>query len=219
VSEPENPSGPSAPEESVAGAAHFADTDVPHEGTIPPLVDTALVDTALTEPSPPAEPHRSVAAPALPATAVVQRTGYLARLVHALWLGAGAFILLVATAVFRAAGDPITAGNVVGAMLTRWHYVALAAPLILLVMEWNRSRPRLLALLFAAIVLASLQSVADVQIRTIRETSYSPISDLPRESPTRRRFGMLHGASTLMLIGQVLIAAAALAVRDDPPAS
>lgn|GEM_PF-265050 len=212
MSEPENPSGPSAPEESVVGAAHFVDADVPHEGTIPPLVET-------TAETPVAEPPRPVAAPpALPATAAAGRTGYLARLVHALWLGAGAFILLVAAAVFRAAGDPITAGNVVGAMLTRWHYIALAAPLLLLAMEWNRSRPRLLALLFAAILLASLQSVADVKIRTLRETSYSPISDLPRESPTRRRFGMLHGASTLMLIGQVLIAAATLAVRDDPPA-
>jgi hypothetical protein len=207
VSENETPSpAPSTPEETAADTAHFTDGDVPHEGTIPPLVEQP--SAAAPEPASPPEPV-PLPKPAAP------RSGYFAKLVHAVWLGAGAFILLAATAVFRAAGDPITAGNVVGAMLTRWHYLALAAPLILLAMEWNRSRPRLLALLFAAIVLASLQSLADVKIRNIRESSYSPISDLPRESPTRRRFGMLHGASSLLLVGQVLIAAAALAVRED----
>jgi hypothetical protein len=207
VSESETPNlGDSAPEETAADTAHFTDDDVPHEGTIPPLVEqpSAAVPEAGPRPEPVPLPRE-----------VTLRSGYLAKLVHAVWLGAGAFILLVATAVFRAAGDPITAGNVVGAMLTRWHYLALAAPLILLAREWNRSRPRLLALLFAAILLASLQSLADVKIRAIRESSYSPISDLPRESPTRRRFGMLHGASSLLLVGQVLIAAAALAVREE----
>ncbi|MCU1245854.1 MAG: hypothetical protein JWN02_1764 [Acidobacteria bacterium] len=206
-SETPNP-GDSAPEETAADTAHFTDGDVPHEGTIPPLVEQP--SAPVPEPAP-----VSISAPVPPPRMVAPRSGYVAKLVHAVWLGAGAFILLVATAVFRAAGDPITAGNVVGAMLTRWHYLALAAPLILLAMEWNRSRPRLLALLFAAILLASLQSLADVKIRTIRESSYSPISDLPRESPTRRRFGMLHGASSLLLVGQVLLAAAALAVRED----
>jgi len=41
-----------------------------------------------------------------------------------------------------------------------------------------------------------------------------PISALPRESALRRRFGMLHGLSTLLLIAQVIVAGATI-VGDE----
>jgi len=41
-----------------------------------------------------------------------------------------------------------------------------------------------------------------------------PISDLPREHPLRRRFGALHGLSTLLLLSQ-LIAAGATVLVDE----
>lgn len=93
-------------------------------------------------------------------------------------------------------------------MLTRWHYIALIAPLLLLVFEWKRSRPITLILLFAAVLFASSQSLVDTRIRVMRMTSLVPISYLPPENPTRRHFGLLHGISSLLLLGQILVAGA-----------
>lgn len=59
----------------------------------------------------------------------------IARFVHAIWLGSGIFLILAAQAAFRAAPNATAAADVVGAMLSRWHYIALAAPLALLALE------------------------------------------------------------------------------------
>jgi hypothetical protein len=138
-----------------------------------------------------------------------------ARLVRALWLGSGAFLMLTAAAAFSAAGNATDAANVVGAVLTRWHYIALFAPLLLLLLEWRRSRPFMLVILFVAILFASLQALLDTRIRMIRLDSIVPISSLSPDDPVRRHFGFLHGMSSLFLIGQVIAAGAAVAMRDD----
>lgn len=49
----------------------------------------------------------------------------------------------------------------------------------------------------------------------MRMESPVAISALPREHPLRRRFGLLHGVSTLLLIAQV-VAAGAVVVVDEP---
>ena len=122
--------------------------------------------------------------------------------------------MLAATAAFRAAGSPTEAANVVGALLVRWHYIALLAPMALMILEWRRARTGLQLVLFMAIILASLEALADTRIRMIRLDSPVPISDLPREDPVRRRFGLLHGVSSLLLIAQLLTAAAAVVMTD-----
>jgi hypothetical protein len=130
------------------------------------------------------------------------------------------FVAVAATTAFRAASNPAEGANVVGAILTRWHYLAVLAPLALMVLEWRRARRRVLILLFAAIVLASLEALADVRIRAMRFVSPAPISSLPRDHPFRRRFGMLHGASTLLLVGQIAAAGAVIVLNDpDTPRS
>jgi hypothetical protein len=151
-----------------------------------------------------------------PAPAIVPRRGSLAitRLIQALWLGSGAFLILAASAAFNAASNSTDAANVVGAMLTRWHYIALFAPLALLLLEWRRSRPAMLVMLFIAVVLASMEGLIDTRIRIMRNESIVPISSLSREDPVRRRFGLLHGLSSLLLIGQVITAAAVVATRE-----
>ena len=136
------------------------------------------------------------------------------RLVQALWLGSGAFLLLAASAAFGAVSNTADAANVVGAILTRWHYIALLAPLVLLFLEWRRSRPAMLVILFLAILLASFQALLDTRIRMIRLDSIVPISSLPPGDPVRRHFGFLHGMSSLFLIGQVIAAGAAVATRE-----
>jgi hypothetical protein len=135
----------------------------------------------------------------------------ITRLIHAFWLGSGAFLIAVAApAAFRAAGNPTAAANVVGAMLNRWHYIALFAPLLLLALEWRRARVIVLSIIFLAVVLAAAQAMVDLRIRNIREKTPIPISQLSRHDPLRKQFGMLHGISSLLLLGQVLAAGAAI---------
>jgi hypothetical protein len=144
----------------------------------------------------------------------------LARFVHAIWLGSGLFLIAVAApAAFRGAPNATVAADVVGAMLTRWHYIALLAPLLLLVLDWRRGRTYVLAIVFAGIVLAALQAGTDLRIRQIRASSPVPISDLPREDQVRRQFGRLHGISSMLLLLQVIAAGVALAMdREAYPA-
>lgn len=135
-------------------------------------------------------------------------------MIESLWLGSAVFVILAALAAFRALSTPTDAANVVGAILTRWHYIALVAPVALLAIEWRRSRALVLGILFAAIFLASAQAVVDTRVRAMRMESSVAISALPREHPLRRRFGLLHGVSTLLLIAQV-VAAGAVVVVDE----
>jgi hypothetical protein len=101
-------------------------------------------------------------------------------------------------------------------MLTRWHYIALAAPLLLLVLEWRRLRTAVIAIVFAAIVIATLQALVDLRIRAIRESSPVPVSSLALSNPLRRRFGRLHGVSSLLLLGEIVAAACAVgAIERD----
>jgi hypothetical protein len=138
----------------------------------------------------------------------------ITRLIQALWLGSGIFLMLSAAAAFSAASNTTDAANVVGAILTRWHYIALLAPLLLMFLEWRRSRPVMLVILFIAILLASFQALVDTRIRIMRAESFVPISSLPHDDPVRRQFGMLHGISQLFLLGQVIAAGVAVATRE-----
>jgi hypothetical protein len=133
-------------------------------------------------------------------------------LIAGLWFGAGAFLILAAApAAFSASPNPALAADVVGALLTRWHYLALLAPLALLGLQWRQMRGWVMGVLLVAIVFASAEGMIDIRIREMRAASVVPISALPRENPLRRRFGLLHGLSSLLLLGQVLAAAATTA--------
>ncbi len=154
-------------------------------------------------------------APAVPSPPAARRSSLaVTRLLQGLWLGSGAFLILTASAAFNAAGSATDAANVVGAVLTRWHYIALLAPLLLMFLEWRRSRPVMLVILFVAVLLASFQALLDTRIRVMRRDSVVPISSMAKDDPVRQRFGMLHGLSSLFLIGQVLAAAAVVATRE-----
>lgn len=141
----------------------------------------------------------------------------LVRLLASLWLGSGAFLIAVAApAAFRASDGPVNAANVVGAMLDRWHYVALALPLALLLLTVRRSRHTLTVVLFLAVVFAAAQTGVDLRIRSMRSASAVPISSLPRQHQVRRTFGMLHGVSSLLLLLQVAAAGVVVGMGDEP---
>lgn len=97
-------------------------------------------------------------------------------------------------------------------MLTEWHYLSIAAPLVLLVFAHNRKTVYALVI---AIVLAASAAMIDLRIRSIRMSSPVPISSLSREDPIRRRFGALHGISSILLLAEVLAAGFAVAANLD----
>ena len=86
----------------------------------------------------------------------------------------------------------------VGAMLTRWHYIALGAPLLLLILEWRKLRTTVIVVVFMAVLLAAMEAVIDIRLHALRG------------SMDRRLFGMLHGVSSVLLLAQVIAAAVAV---------
>jgi len=139
-------------------------------------------------------------------------------LTTAVWFGSAAFLLCIAApAAFRASDSATNAANVVGAMLGGWHYIAIVAPILLLVIEWRRARGAVIAVVFAGVVFAATEVAIDLHIRTIRRTSIVPISSLSRNDPIRREFGMFHGVSSMLLIAQVIVGGVATVVieRND----
>ena len=136
------------------------------------------------------------------------------RLIAALWLGSAFFLMLAASAAFRAAPNPTAAADVVGAMLARWHYIALAAPLILFAIELRSVRRVVLIVLFIALLLAAAQAFVDLRIRSIRMRSPVAISSLDPRHPARRQFGALHGMSMFLLLAQALAAAAVVMTKE-----
>lgn len=92
-------------------------------------------------------------------------------------------------------------------MLSRWHYIALAAPIALFFLELARIRRLVILVTFAGLLLAATQAVVDLRIRQIRLNSPTAISSLDPADPVRRRFGALHGVSMVLLLVQTLAAA------------
>jgi len=129
------------------------------------------------------------------------------------WLGSAVFLMLAASAAFRSSPNATVAADVVGAMLARWHYIALGAPLALFALELRHARKLVLIVVFIAIIIAAAQSLADLRIRAIRRQSITPISELDRSDPLRKRFGALHGVSMMLLLLQTIAAVTVVAAK------
>ena len=138
--------------------------------------------------------------------------GFMSFLVYCLWLGGGLFLAFIAAPAAFNAAPSSTAADVVGRMLDKWHYIALLAPLVLLIGEWRRNRlarTRIVLVLSAALFMASGQAFVDLRIRAMRFASIIPISELPKNNYARREFGRLHGISMTLMLLQILAAAGA----------
>ena len=138
------------------------------------------------------------------------------RLIAALWLGGGAVLLAIAApAAFRGAGDPTHAASIVGDMLGQWRYLAIGAPVLLLIISAvRRGRRGPMILVALALLLAFAQMAVDAQIHKIRLQSSVPISSLEKSDPVRRHFGMLHGASSGLMLLQLIAAAAVVWIEE-----
>lgn len=131
-------------------------------------------------------------------------------LLLAIWIGTGTAIILIgAPAAFANSPDRSTAANIVGAMLHRWHYLALLIPAVLLIVEWRSGlhQTSRVMLLVAALLLATGQIAIDAKVHAMRQNSLTPISELAEDDPYRRRFGMLHGISSMIMLVHVVIGA------------
>jgi len=142
-----------------------------------------------------------------------------------LWFGGSLFLALIAApATFKVSPSREVAANNVGAMLTRWRWVAIGAPLLLLAGTLTAgagdlpaaTRPRRLqsVLLTSALVLALAQSGVDRIIHGMRASSPTPISHLSPSDPYRQRFGRLHGASAFLMMAGTLLAGGVIIARD-----
>ena len=130
-----------------------------------------------------------------------------------MWLGSAVFLMLAASAAFRSSPNATVAADVVGAMLARWHYIALGAPLVLFALELRHARKLVLIVVFIALIIAAAQSLVDLRIRAIRRQSVTPISELDRSDPLRKRFGALHGVSMMLLLLQTIAAVTVVAAK------
>lgn len=121
--------------------------------------------------------------------------------------------MLAASAAFRVSPNSTIAADVVGAMLVRWHYIALLAPLVLFALELRRARPVVLTILFAALLLAAAQGMVDLRLRAMRNAGVN-INALDRNHPVRRQFGRMHGVSMVLLLLQTVFAAAVVGAGE-----
>jgi hypothetical protein len=144
---------------------------------------------------------------------------YLYKLVLALWLGSLFFFAAaVAPALFRVF-EPPQAGTVVRQLIPFLDtYGVLAAVTLIVLAAGVEGRPRGRTLLRAAflagmgvLAAASMFGVTP-RMERLRVSAGPSISALPPEDPVRRQFGMLHGVSTVLLLGEALLGLVVLGV-------
>ncbi len=130
-------------------------------------------------------------------------------LVLAVWLGGAVFLVTIAApSAFAGAPSPSIAGDVVGEMLRRWHWIGVLAPLLLLTLDLQRRKLRglMISILLVSAMLAAGQTAIDSLAHRTRRGSATEISSLPTGDPVRRRFGIFHAMSVLLLGGQIITA-------------
>ncbi|MEO8218452.1 MAG: DUF4149 domain-containing protein [Acidobacteriota bacterium] len=138
-------------------------------------------------------------------------------LLLSLWLGGGLFLMFFAApAAFRTAQNRTAAANMVGGMLSSWHYISIVVPLLFLLAVLRRPGSSFRALLLsAALILGAAQIFADLHVRSIRARSPVAISELSPSDPARRHFGRFHALSSLLMLLQVVAATGVVASELD----
>ena len=149
---------------------------------------------------------------------------YIYRLGLSLWLGSIFFFAAaVAPALFRTLSSAESAG-VVGRLIPFLDVFGLiAGPVLVGLAAVAEGRPRgrtaVRAGLLGAMSVLALVSLAVVtpKMEGLRAQAGS-ISALAPDDPLRHQFGMLHGVSTLLMLGEALCGLVALgfAVREPP---
>jgi hypothetical protein len=143
---------------------------------------------------------------------------YLHRLLLGVWIGALlCFGAVIAPSLFQAL-TPAQAGSVVHLVFPKLDAFTVFAGFALLAMGIAvegrpAGRGRIRAGLVVAMTLLACTSAFAVTPRmaALRAQANPSMSDLPKEHPVRREFGRLHGVSSMLLLGEVLLGLGALA--------
>lgn len=142
------------------------------------------------------------------------------RLLVGAWIGAIlCFGALVAPALFQAF-TPEQAGTVVRQIIPRLDLYALIAGPLAIVLAWAvEGRPasrgafvRVGLLALMTVLAAVSYFVLSPTMEALREGAGGSISSLAPGDPARRRFGMLHGVSTMLMLGELAFGLVALAL-------
>ncbi|HUM09595.1 MAG TPA: DUF4149 domain-containing protein [Myxococcaceae bacterium] len=139
------------------------------------------------------------------------------RLLLVAFLGALALFATTVTPALFATVPPSAAARVVGRVLGVLDAVGLVLGLAAVVLgaTGRSARPAVvLGGVLAALAAASLFIVTP-EIAALRRATGEALSQLAPGDPTRRRFGMLHGISTVLFGLQALVAAALVALRPQ----
>ena len=121
----------------------------------------------------------------------------LQKLALAIWLGGGLAVLYGTRGIFAVASTRREAGVFAAAVLRSFRWLQLAALLL-----WFISVRAAHIASAAAALFTILEFPVDAGLHRMR--------DLDPADPRRKSFGPLHGVSVLLLVGQVLAAAAGL---------
>ena len=135
----------------------------------------------------------------------------LAALGLALWLGGGLGVMLSTRAVFRnLRGQPL-AGRIAAEML-RGLSALTAIALVLLALATIlglRGFP-VAAWIAGSLVFGASELLVKRALHALRDEMGGSTENVPAGDPRRKRFGALHGVSMLLLLVQLVCAAAAL---------
>ena len=134
------------------------------------------------------------------------------------FLGAVALFATTVTPALFATVPPSSAARVVGRVLPVLDAAGLVLGLATVVLGLTGRSGKaaaVLGLVLAALAAASLFLVTP-EIASIRRAVGDGLSHLPPTDPARRRFGMLHGISTVLFGLQAVLAVALVALRPDP---
>lgn len=128
----------------------------------------------------------------------------------ALWIGASLFFAAVVTPALFAVSAPEDAARAVGRMLPRLDILTITLTGLAAALLVRKSWP--MRLLLVGIILAAALSEFWVTpaVAAMREQAGAPISSLSKEDPLRKRFGMLHGLSSSLLVLRILLGVATL---------
>jgi hypothetical protein len=139
------------------------------------------------------------------------------RLLLVAFLGAMVLFATTVTPALFATVPPGSAARVVGRVLPVLDAAGLFLGLVAVALGATGRSGRaavVLGAMLAALAAASL-FVLTPEIARIRQAAGDTLSHLPPTDPLRRRFGMLHGLSTVLFGLQALMAVALVALRPD----
>jgi hypothetical protein len=143
------------------------------------------------------------------------------RLLLVAFLGALALFATTVTPALFATLPPGSAARVVGRVLPVLDWTGLVLGLLAVALGATGRSGRAAVVLGVVLVALAGTSlfVLTPEIARIRQATGDTLSHLPPTDPTRRRFGMLHGMSTVLFGLQAVMAVALVALRPERAAS